>query len=132
MEERATLTLNCEEIKNILFKYYFGEHKEIVENGKMTYELLRAEGGSMYAMDINFILSYDEKIESLNCSINREFIVGLYDLTKIIKEQILDYTYKVESLYKYVDDDDNLSCITYKLSKKEKVKTKKRGWKRNV
>ena len=143
MEERATLTLNSEEIKNILFKHYFGDYfdnvkEKIIETLIMDYKIVNENQFGKIRKNIYFIIKYEKQLATLDKSITREIIIDLKELTNIINDKISNEGYEIATLRENImygtkdNSKDKLNFITYNLKKKEKVKTKKRGWKKNV
>ena len=143
MEERATIVLYHKDIEEILFDYYFGEShpevkKQIENTGKMLCSIKEKKGLVTTKTYIDFILMYRMPIKSLGKDITEEIDVSLTDLWDIINEKISNQGYEIDDvednlIYGFGENSsDRLNFLTFHLKKKEKVKTKKRGWKKNV
>ena len=143
MTESASIVLWRKDIEDILFDYYFGKShpnikKQIEETGKMYCSIKTKKGLITEKRYIDFTLMYEIIVESLGKSIKEQKTVSLTELWNIINEKISDKGYEID----YIEDnltygfDENtepgLNFITFYLKKKENVKTKKKGLKKNV
>ena len=138
MKERATLILSEEQIKKILFFHYLAEldsktNDDIFNNLEFVSKIKYDRKGT----HISFILEYKKHIESFDGNITKEFIVSIEDLNNIINERLIEEEYEIESLEEHLLTDENsiepsairnFKYIKYNLKKKQKVKTKKKGW----
>ena len=138
MKERATLVLSEEQIKNILASYYLSNidlktNEQIIKSLRLDYKIITKKTG----MNIDFILTYEKKIESLDVDINKEFVVSIEDLNNIINEKFAEEGYEIDSLEEHLRSESNpaertgvsdFKYIKYNLKKNEKVKIKKKGW----
>ena len=143
MKERTTLSLDYEEIKNILFKHYFGEYfdnvkEKIVETLIMDHRIVNENHFGKIRKNIYFTIRYQNQLATLGKSVIREIVIDLKELTNIINDKISNEDYEIETLTENIcyglkgNSKDKLNFITYNLKKKEKVKTKKKGLKKNV
>ena len=140
MKENASIVLYRKEIEDILFDYYFKEcgidSKKRDETIEVNYNIESKTGVLKTTTKIEFEFNYKQTIESL--TINRKLTVTLQDLCDIINEKISNEGYEIDNvtdnlIYGFEDDaKPNLNFLTFNLKKKEKVKTKMKGMKKNV
>ena len=143
MKESASIVLYCKDIEDILFDYYFGEShpnikKQIEETGKMYCSIKDKKGIITTKRHIDFTLMYEIINESLGKSITEQITVSLTELWNIINEKIAYQGYEIDEIddqliYGFGENTEpRLNFITFYLKKKENVKTKKKGLKKNV
>lgn len=137
MTERATLILSDEQIKNILASYYLSDidlntNEQIIKSLELSYKIITKKIG----MTIEFILAYKKNVKLVG-DINKEFVISIEDLNDIINEQLAEEGYEVFSMEEHLSSNKNsvepsvirdAKYIKYNLKKKQKVKTKKKGW----
>lgn len=144
MKERATLILNEEQIKRILFYYYIATtpassemdeeiDEEMLNDLKFESKIIYNKKG----MHIDFILTYKDQIESLDADVEKEIIISIEDLNNIINKRLAEEEYEIDTLEEHLSNNVNsvepsairdFKYIKYNLKKKQKVKTKKKGW----
>jgi len=144
MKESATLILNEEQIKRILFYYYIATtpassemdeeiDEEMLNDLKFESKIIYNKKGR----HIDFILTYKNQIESLDADVEKEIVVNIDDLNNIINQRLTEEKYEIDSLEEHLSTEFNqgertfensFRYIKYNLKKKEKVKTKKKGW----
>jgi len=143
MKESASIVLYRKDIEKILFDYYFGEShpkikKQIEETGKMYCSIKTKNGYKKDKRYIDFTLSYEIIVESLENSIIEQKTVSLTELCDIVNLKIAAQGYEIDKIdenliYGFSENaEPGLNFITFSLKKKEKVKTKKKGLKKNV
>lgn len=143
MRESASIVLYRKDIEDILFDYYFGEShpnikKQIEETGKMYCSIKTKKGLVTDKRYIDFTLMYDIIVESLGKAITEQVTVSLTELWNIVNEKIAAQGYEIDEIddnltYGFGENTEpGLNFITLYLKKKENVKTKKKGLKKNV
>lgn len=143
MKESASIVLYRKDIEDILFDYYLGNShpkikKQIEETGKMYCSIKDKKGIVTTKRYIDFTLMYEIIVENLGKPITEQITVSLTELWNIVNEKISDKGYEIDEInetLKYGFGEETkpeLFFITFYLKKKENVKTKKKGLKKNV
>lgn len=136
MEEKTTLTLDYKAIKNILAKHYFWIDYQTKEESYDTtnLEIKFIEKGRTKKI-AQFILTYEKIIDPLSSPIKKQYIISQDDFNNIIDQNLLNEGYKIDDFeymirYGLNNGATMLNCIKFKLKKREKTKTKTRGWRK--
>lgn len=135
MEERGNLNLDRKTLKSILCNNYikmdYKINQEVYDTAELEIKFLEIKE---HKKVVQFIIKYIKTIDSLSLPIVKEYIISQDELNNIINDNLSSEGYEIDTFDYDVDKNDKsfLNSIEYKLKKKEKVKTKKRGWKRNV
>ena len=138
MEEYAILNLDQSRIENILFEYFFKGYgpsgrAKIQPTFKVECNVKNKIGLVFSAKSVEFILEYYTPVDSLNGAICNKINLSLRDFNNIINEIVSSDGYEIDyldikSINDYSDKKEKFAYVEYKLKKKEKVKTKKKGW----
>lgn len=139
MEENETLRINGEELKCILAKHYFWVDFQSKQECYDTTSLeFKFENEQVDHRKIQFVLKYDKKIDSFDQPIKRQYIITKDEVIDIINKKLSKHGYRIDDFDcnvtygRHNNDKDVLNFIVLNLRKKGLIKTKKRGWKRNV
>ena len=136
MEEKETLVIYVEELKEILAEHYIGEDYKTNSYNFKTEDLKNKEG-------IQFILNCKKKIEPFKTQIEKEIIITKDEVIEILNDRLFNEGYEIatftynqrtqlERLEGICSRENTLNFITLRLRKKAQKTMKKMRWKKNV
>ena len=137
MEEYAILNLDHSRIEKILFEYYFKDYgpagkEKIGKTFHVECNVKNKIGLISLTKSVEFLAEYYTPVDSLAGAICEKIAFSLTDFNNIINEIVGIHGYKIDYLEieskNNSNDKEVLDCLKYNLKKKEKVKTKKKGW----
>ena len=138
MEQKESLIIGSEELTSILAKHYFWVDFQTKEDCYSSTCLeIKSKDKEKKQSEIQFILKYEKKLDSFKEPVKKEYIITKNEVINIINKNLLNEGYEIDNfdcniIYGLNNSSERLNFISLKLKQIGKIKTLKRGWKRNV